>query len=747
MYCKIAAGIINNFKKRVIWIGLFMILFNCKGFAQSLGDPIVDITFGAGTAERAGALAADSGSTTYIYSENFINDGYYTIANSTSGFNRGWWNTTDHTGNPGGYMMVVNSSFDPGVFYTRTVSGLCGNTQYQFAAWIKNLLNYNGILPNVSFSIETTGGTVLGSGTTGNIPAGNTWIQYPFTFSTPVGTESVVIKMTNNAPGGIGNDIAIDDITFRPYGAQVMAVFDQAATTQAVCAGISQTVTLHTTTTLIAGYAQKLQQLINNVWKDQSPAGTAASFTISSPVAAGTYSYRVVSALANNINSLNCVVSSNLLTLTVVTLPNAGFSIPDATCLGDSTYFKDPSASSGNTVTGWLWDFGDGQTSALQNPSHKYSQAAIYPVSLTVTSALGCSAAVTKNYTVNGSVPVAAFTVLNPAALCSNREVFFSNQATVDFGSITKIQWYYDYGNQPTVAETDSSPYYGKVYRHAYPPFYSPAATNYQVRMLAYSGTSCVSETNKTVTLLAIPQLRFPAPAKACLDGVPIQLAASEVNGLPGSGVYSGTGVSTSGLFNPAAAGTFAVQYIFTSANTCADTISQNITVNPLPTVNAGAGIVVLEGGNATLKAIASGDSLTYLWSPATGLSSATVLNPVVTPLADITYTLTVTSSAGCSASGQISVSVLKAPVVPNTFTPNGDGVNDTWNIKYLNTYPDCAVEVFNRYGSKVYSSIGYPVAWDGRYNGADLPVSTYYYIINPKHGRKVISGSVTIIR
>ena len=141
-------------------------------------------------------------------------------------------------------MMIVNGSYDPGIFYTRTVTGLCGNTTYQFAAWIKNLLNYSGILPNVTFSIETTGGTVLGTGSTGNIPEGDVWIQYPFTFTTPSGTDSIVLKMTNNAPGGVGNDIAIDDITFRPYGSQVSTTFSSSSTTQSFCAGASRNITV-----------------------------------------------------------------------------------------------------------------------------------------------------------------------------------------------------------------------------------------------------------------------------------------------------------------------------------------------------------------------------------------------------------------------------------------------------------------------------------------------------------------------
>jgi hypothetical protein len=70
--------------------------------------------------------------------------------------------------------------------------------------------------------------------------------------------------------------------------------------------------------------------------------------------------------------------------------------------------------------------------------------------------------------------------------------------------------------------------------------------------------------------------------------------------------------------------------------------------------------------------------------------------------LSDITYTLTVTARGGCSRSDQVFVRLLKAPKIPNTFTPNNDGINDFWTIEYLNTYPDNRVQVFTRTGQLV---------------------------------------------
>jgi gliding motility-associated-like protein len=67
--------------------------------------------------------------------------------------------------------------------------------------------------------------------------------------------------------------------------------------------------------------------------------------------------------------------------------------------------------------------------------------------------------------------------------------------------------------------------------------------------------------------------------------------------------------------------------------------------------------------------------------------------------------------------------------------------------IKYLESYPGCTVHVYNRYGTAVFGIVGYNTPWDGKYNGEDLPVGTYYYVIDPKNGRKIITGSLTILR
>ena len=132
-----------------------------------------------------------------------------------------------------------------------------------------------------------------------------------------------------------------------------------------------------------------------------------------------------------------------------------------------------------------------------------------------------------------------------------------------------------------------------------------------------------------------------------------------------------------------------------------------------------------------------------YLWS-----------NGAVTPQVSInspgSYWLKVTDSNKCSAYDTVTVSQIDCYsniIIPNAFSPNGDGINDTWHIKDLDKYPNASVEVFDRYGQTIFRSIGYNKEWDGKYNGRYVPIGTYYYIISVAANYKPFSGSVTILK
>ncbi|MEN9686533.1 MAG: hypothetical protein RLZZ28_2319, partial [Bacteroidota bacterium] len=213
-----------------IFYGLLLNSANSQLCTGSLGDPVVNITFGNDNTAN-GPLKP--GVTNLSYNPGGCpNDGQYSIANLMFGcFNNTWFLLAgDHTQDVGGRYMVINASFEPSDFYVDTVSGLCGNTVYEFAAWAANVLRPSacggaGIKPNLSFRIETITGQVLQTVNSGDIPNSSSilWQQYGTYFTTPSGTGTVVLRITNNSKGGCGNDLMLDDITFRPCGPKITA--------------------------------------------------------------------------------------------------------------------------------------------------------------------------------------------------------------------------------------------------------------------------------------------------------------------------------------------------------------------------------------------------------------------------------------------------------------------------------------------------------------------------------------------
>ncbi len=179
------------------------------------------ITFGSGSARYSTATPNDFDFNT-TYKQRFepvTNDGMFSFVSSVHDDFNGAWHTgaTDHTGNDGGYMYLVNADFKPGQFYNGRVDNLCIGLRYEFSVYLANLCKPSGkINPNVLFEVRSTDGNILlAQLNSGNIieQENLTWEKYGFSFVAP--SSSVNLLMISNAPGGIGNDIVIDDIALR----------------------------------------------------------------------------------------------------------------------------------------------------------------------------------------------------------------------------------------------------------------------------------------------------------------------------------------------------------------------------------------------------------------------------------------------------------------------------------------------------------------------------------------------------
>ncbi len=136
----------------------------------------------------------------------------------------------------------------------------------------------------------------------------------------------------------------------------------------------------------------------------------------------------------------------------------------------------------------------------------------------------------------------------------------------------------------------------------------------------------------------------------------------------------------------------------------------------------AGPDVILSEGGNTQL--LATGGT-TYEWSPTSGLSSNTSAAPNARPNETTIYTVT-TQINGCTYSDDVLVEVRRLIDPPNTITPNGDGKNDTWVIYGISDYPQADVNIYDRWGQRVYHSVGYKEP----FSGGGLPTATYYWVI-----------------
>jgi gliding motility-associated-like protein len=183
---------------------------------------------------------------------------------------------------------------------------------------------------------------------------------------------------------------------------------------------------------------------------------------------------------------------------------------------------------------------------------------------------------------------------------------------------------------------------------------------------------------------------------------------------------------------------------------TCTD--SDTITITSLPPIGVSAGpdIEIVTGSSTVIGGSPTGPSnSTYVWNPSNNLNDAGSSNPTASPTVTTTYVVYVTDPNGCTGSDTMEVIVVPAIDFPNGFTPNNDGINDVWVIDNIQLFPNNRVEVYNRWGEMLFASDGYNVPWDGRYEGKDLPVGTYYYIINLNDPLfpEAYTGPITIIR
>jgi gliding motility-associated-like protein len=437
--------------------------------------------------------------------------------------------------------------------------------------------------------------------------------------------------------------------------------------------------------------------------------------------------------------------------ITVWPSPTATWVPGSLKCEKNGITFTTTALANFGKITSWIWTFGDMTTATYNNGNaftKTYANAGPYNATLKVVTDSGCTATSPIQAIVVNPLPKVSFDPPLQTSCLPTAKATFNSTSTIADNSETLFSYYWTFGdpNDPTPAAVKSP-------THIYTQLATPPG--YAVKLKVTSKDLCVDSLMQYFSnIKPQPIASFkPDTNQICInDTIFFTDKSNPVTGSIAKWFWrlgdGATAANASPFHKYTDSGTFTVRlYIQNTDNCFSDTFKLPVKVFPYPVLNAGPDINVLEGGSAVLNPDYFARTGMFKWAPALYLDNDAIARPTTRPLADILYTVTLTGEGGCAVSDDIFVKLLLKPVIPNAFTPNGDGINDTWVITYLESYPGATVEVFDRNGHIVFRSLNYGKNWDGTNNGKPLPVGTYYYIIDPKNGRPQMSGNVTIVR
>jgi gliding motility-associated-like protein len=502
----------------------------------------------------------------------------------------------------------------------------------------------------------------------------------------------------------------------------------------------------------------------------------------------------------------------------VVNGVNANFGFINHTfCDAASISFSDSSMSN-DVIASYTWDFGDGNTSAAQNPTHFYSAPGLYYPQLIVTTESGCAD------TMKNAVPVKI--VASPQASigstgngCAPLTVNYKSQLLVPDTSAISWSWNFGNGNNSVLQNPPAQIY--------------STAGSYTTQLIATNSSGCKDTVTKTIDAFLVPTVDAGADTLVC-KGNTISLNATGANSYTWS---PATGLSCINCARPIAQPNIATTYMVkgTTAQGCSNIDSVLVKVKqPFSMLNSAGDTLCL---GSSVRLFASG-AATYVWSPSTGLNSTTNATPLASPRTTTIYTVIGTDDKGCfKDTGFVTVKVFPIPAVeagtdktinvgqtvdliptisadvntviwtptqsivqnhypgvtvkpretteytvearnaggcktrdrvtvfvicnganvfiPNTFSPNNDGVNDIFYPRGTGLFSIKTMRIFNRWGEVVYEKNGFmpndaAAGWNGTVKGMKQNPDVFVYTVDvlcDNNSVLTLKGNVALIQ
>jgi gliding motility-associated-like protein len=377
----------------------------------------------------------------------------------------------------------------------------------------------------------------------------------------------------------------------------------------------------------------------------------------------------------------------------------------------------------------YLWDFGDGGTLTTTVPtaSHTYLSYGVFKPKVVMQDPAGCLIPVEGIDSIQVWGAVADFGIDNNL-FCDRGTVNFTD-STLSSDSIVNYSWAFGDGG----TSTQINPAHN---------YLSPGL--YNIRLIVTTQTGCLDtiQKNNFISVVQRPLIDIVGDTAICVNqsllhaGIFLQPDTSVVRwqwSFPNGNSSASQNPSTQTYTN---SGTFPVTAIATNSSNCKDTVVQNIVVFPLPTATLPVQMTVQNGFPVTIPATYSPNTISWSWTPTAGLSCTNCPTPDAGPKMTTTYNVLFTDNNGCVNTGTVEVIVICKDgqlFIPNTFSPNGDGVNDRFYPRGRGLERVKTLRIFNRWGEVVYEKYNVPVnnaaaGWDGTYKGKKPIADVYIY-------------------
>lgn len=381
------------------------------------------------------------------------------------------------------------------------------------------------------------------------------------------------------------------------------------------------------------------------------------------------------------------------------------------------------------TIASYFWDFGDGNTIITTTPSvtHTYTNYGSFIPRVILEDPSGCLIPLQGLDTFNIIGAKARFG-FSDSVFCDRATVNFSDSTTSN-DPITSYNWSFGDGNTSTLQNPTHN-------------YSAPGLYTVQLTVQTQNGCSDTFTRTNIIRVVQRPLIDIAGDTVVCVNssllhsGIFLQPDTSAV-----SWQWSFPNGNSSTQQNPPpqtyiTAGTFTITTIATNSTGCKDTTLQTVIVNPLPTVTMPPTLTVQNGFPLTIPATYTPNTISWIWSPATGLSCTNCPAPDAGPKFDTFYQVYFTDNNGCSNTGSIMVYVICKNAnlfIPNTFSPNGDGSNDIFYPRGRGLERVKLLRIFNRWGEVVFEKRDFPVndassGWNGSFKGKTPQPDVYVY-------------------